>query len=197
MLVLVACEHSGVVRDQFIAAGHDAVSADYLPTESPGPHHQGDVLEILDAGWDLIIAHPPCTYLANSGVGWLKTDMSRWDKLDEAAEFFNLFLAADCPRICVENPRPHKWATERMLRKPDQCIQPYQFGHMEQKTTCFWLKGLPLLSPTVDNTEQMKDMPASDRHRLNNLPESKDRWKLRSRTFLGIARAMVQQWGNL
>ena len=205
MRVLVACEYSGTVRDAFIAQGHDAMSCDLLPTDAPnwtydpftklrthhperGSHYQGSVLDVLDDGWDLMIAHPPCTYLTNSGVRWLHTDESRWGKLDEACEFFNRLLDADIPRICVENPIPHKYAVERIGgRKYTQIIQPWQFGHGETKATCLWLKGLPKLTPTniVDGREQ----------RMWKLPPSEDRWKLRSKTYQGIADAMAQQWG--
>ena len=206
MRVLVACEYSGTVRDAFIAQGHDAMSCDLLPTDAPnwtydpftklrthhperGSHYQGSVLDILDDGWDLMIAHPPCTYLTNSGVRWLHTDESRWGKLDEACEFFNRLLDADIPRICVENPIPHKYAVERIGgRKYTQIIQPWQFGHGETKATCLWLKGLQKLTPTniVDGREQ----------RMWKLPPSEDRWKLRSKTYQGIADAMAQQWGT-
>ena len=205
MRVLVACEYSGTVRDAFIAQGHDAMSCDLLPTDAPnwtydpftklrthhperGSHYQGSVLDILDDGWDLMIAHPPCTYLTNSGVRWLHTDESRWSKLDEACEFFNRLLDADIPRICVENPIPHKYAVERIGgRKYTQIIQPWQFGHGETKATCLWLKGLQKLTPTkiVDGREQ----------RMWKLPPSEDRWKIRSKTYQGIADAMAQQWG--
>ena len=206
MRVLVACEYSGTVRDAFIAQGHDAMSCDLLPTDAPnwtydpftklrthhperGSHYQGSVLDILDDGWDLMIAHPPCTYLTNSGVRWLHTDESRWGKLDEACEFFNRLLDADIPRICVVNPIPHKYAVERIGgRKYTQIIQPWQFGHCETKATCLWLKGLQKLTPTniVDGREQ----------RMWKLPPSEDRWKLRSKTYQGIADAMAQQWGT-
>ena len=206
MRVLVACEYSGTVRDAFIAQGHDAMSCDLLPTDAPnwtydpftklrthhperGSHYQGSVLDVLDDGWDLMIAHPPCTYLTNSGVRWLHTDESRWGKLDEACEFFNRLLDADIPRICVENPIPHKYAVERIGgRKYTQIIQPWQFGHGETKATCLWLKGLQKLTPTniVDGREQ----------RMWKLPPSEDRWKLRTKTYQGIADAMAQQWGT-
>ena len=189
MRVLVACEYSGTVRDAFIAQGHDAMSCDLLPTDTPGPHYQGSALDILGDGWDLLIAHPPCTYLTNSGVRWLHSDPTRWAKLDEACAFFAQLLDADIPRICVENPIPHKYALERIDgRKYTQIIQPWQFGHGETKATCLWLKGLAELEPTdiVDGREQ----------RIWKLPPSADRWKIRSTTFKGIANAMAQQWGK-
>jgi len=187
MRVLVACEFSGRVRDAFLARGHDAVSCDLLPTESPGPHIQGDVREILAEGWDLMIAHPPCTYLCNSGVSWLYRRPGRWEKMREAALFFRQLLEAPIPRICVENPIMHKYAVEIIGRRQDQVIQPWMFGHGETKATCLWLKNLPPLRPTniVEGREQ----------RLHRLPPSPDRWKERSRTYPGVARAMAEQWG--
>jgi hypothetical protein len=188
MRVLIACEYSGVVRDAMIALGHDAMSCDLLPTDRPGPHYEGDIRDVLDRGWDLMVAHPPCTYLANSGVSWLYKREGRWDAMREGAEFFRLLLHADIPKIAVENPIPHKYATDIIGRKYDQIDQPWMFGHGEQKATCFWLKGLPPLMPTmiVDGREQ----------RLHRLPPSPDRWKLRSTTYDGIARAMAVQWAG-
>ena len=181
MRVLVACEYSGTVRDAFIARGHDALSCDLLPTEKPGPHHQGDVSDILWDGWDLMIAHPPCTHLAVSGARWWK------DKQDEQAEalyFVGMLMAAPIPRIALENP-VSKISTA--IRKPDQIIQPWQFGHGETKATCLWLKGLPKLVPT--NVVEGREA------RIHKMPPSKDRWKERSRTYQGIADAMAAQWG--
>ncbi len=185
--VLVACEYSGTVRDAFIRLGHNAMSCDLLPTERDGPHYQGDVRDILYEDWDLMIAHPPCTRLANSGVRWLH-ERNLWDDMTEAAEFFKLLLDAPIPHIAVENPIPHKYALEIIGQKYDQKIQPWQFGHGETKATCLWLRGLPLLEPTniVEGREQ----------RLWKLPPSKDRWKLRAKTFEGIAEAMATQWSN-
>lgn len=198
MRVLVACEYSGVVRDAFIALGHDAMSCDILPTDAPGPHHQGDVREVLEDGWDLMIAHPPCTYLTNSGVTWLHRDPTRWQSLDEAAAFFRLLLKAPIPRIAIENPIMHKYAKERIGgAKQSQVIQPWMFGHLEQKATCLWLKNLPLLQPTLKVKADMQKLPKNEQQRLHYLPPSKDRWKLRSTTFKGIAEAMAQQWGGV
>jgi hypothetical protein len=181
MRVLVACEYSGTVRDAFIARGHDAMSCDLLPTEKPGPHYQGGVLDILDDGWDLMIAHPPCTHLAVSGARWWK------DKLNEQAEalwFVAQLMDARIPRIAIENPIS-KISTA--IRKPDQIVQPWQFGHGETKATCLWLKGLPKLVPTqvVDGREA----------RIHKMSPGPDRWKERSRTYQGIADAMASQWG--
>ena len=197
MKVLVACEYSGRVRDAFRARGHHAVSCDILPTDVAGPHHEGDVRDILGEGWDLMIAHPPCTYLTNSGVTWLHKDPSRWAKLDDGAAFFKMLLAAPIERIAVENPIMHKYAKERIGGiKQSQVIQPWMFGHTEQKATCLWLKNLPLLQPTNNVKEQMMALPDNERQRLHYLPPSADRWKKRSETFQGIADAMAEQWGQ-
>ena len=187
MRVLVACEYSGVVRDAFLARGHDAISCDLLPTDSPGPHYQGDVLDgTLDlSSFDLMICHPPCTHLAVSGARWFAE--KRADGRQQAAlEFVRRLLDAPVPRIALENPVS---IISSQVRKPDQVIQPWQFGHGETKATCLWLKGLPLLVPTdvVDGREA----------RVHKLPPSEDRWKLRSTTYAGIAAAMADQWGDL
>lgn len=179
--VLVACEFSGVVRDAFIRHGHAAFSCDLLPTETPGPHIQADVLQVVGEGWDLMVAHPPCTHLAVSGSRWFK------DKAKEQAdslEFVRNLLSAPIPRIAIENPVS---VISTRIRKPDQIVQPWMFGHGETKATCLWLKNLPLLTPTklVEGREA----------RIHKLPPSPDRWKQRSRTYLGIASAMASQWG--
>lgn len=198
MKVLVACEYSGKVRDAFRAKGHEAMSCDILPTDVEGPHYQGDVRDIINDGWDLMIAHPPCTYLTNSGVTWLHKDPSRWAKLDDGAAFFKMLLEAPVERIAIENPIMHKYAKERIGGvKQSQVVQPWMFGHMEQKATCLWLKNLPLLEPTNNVKEQMLALPDNERQRLHYLPPSADRWKKRSETFQGIADAMAEQWGSL
>lgn len=190
--VLVACEYSGAVRDAFISLGHNAISCDLLPTDVPGPHYQGDVLDLISGDnakkFDLLVAHPPCTRLANSGVRWLK-ERDLWEEMRQGAIFFRKFLDCDIPLIAVENPIPHKYALEIIGKKYTQIIQPWQFGHGETKATCLWLKGLPNLIPTniVSGREQ----------RIWLLPPGPDRWKERSRTFHGIANAMAEQWGNL
>jgi hypothetical protein len=195
MRVLVACEFSGVVRDAFLAKGHDAWSCDILPSDAAGPHIQGDVTAVLDRGWDLLIAHPPCTYLSNSGVAWLHKDAERWHKLDDAAAFFKTLLNAPIPRIAVENPIMHRYAKERIGGvRQTQVIQPWMFGHTEQKATCLWLKNLPALRPTNDVKAEMLLLPKNQSQRLHYLPPSPDRWKLRSTTYSGIAKAMAQQW---
>ena len=191
MRVLVACEFSGIVRDAFIDRGHDAWSCDLLPTESPGPHYQDNIFHVLTKtiyDWDLMIAHPPCTYLTNSGVSWLYRKEGRWNKMREGALFFKHLLEADIPQICIENPIMHKYAVEIIGRRQDQVIQPWMFGHGETKATCLWLKNLPELKHTniVEGREQ----------RLHYLPPSKDRSKLRSITYPGIAKAMAEQWGG-
>lgn len=187
MKVLVACEYSGIVRDAFIKLGHDAISCDIIPTDVSGPHYQGDIRDILYNSWDLIVAHPPCTRLCNSGVMWLDR-RNLWDDMREGAEFFKLFLNHPCEKIAIENPIMHKYAVEIIGRRQDQLIQPWQFGHGETKATCLWLKGLPKLTPTnvVEGRVQ----------RLHLLPPSKDRAKLRSMTYQGIADAMAEQWGG-
>jgi len=182
MKVLVACEYSGRVRDAFIAKGHDAVSCDILPTDSPGPHLQCDVRLVLNDGWDLMVAHPPCTHLAVSGAKWFSDKV---EEQREAIEFFMTLANAPIAKIAIENPvciMSSKW------RKPDQYIQPWQYGHGETKKTGLWLKGLPLLVPT--------DIVNGREDRVYKMPQSKDRWKLRSTTYQGIANAMADQWGR-
>lgn len=196
MKILVACEYSGRVRDAFSLKGHYVMSCDLLPSDTPGNHYQGKVEEVLYEDWDMIISHPPCTYMANSGVSWLHKDPSRWNKLDKAAEFFNLFLDHPCEKVVVENPIPHKYALERIGgRKYSQIIQPWQFGHPESKRTCLWVKGLDLLEETNNVKEEFLKLPKNKAQRLHYLPPSKDRWKIRSTTFQGIANAMAEQWG--
>ena len=198
MKILIGCEYSGVVRDAFIALGHEAISCDLLPTDSPGPHYQCDVREVLNLGWDLGIFHPSCTYMTNSGVCWLHKDPSRWAKLDEGAAFFRDMLNAPIPHIAVENPIMHRYAKELIGGvRQSQVIQPWMFGHMEQKATCLWLKGLPLLKPTNNVKEAMMLLPKRERQRLHYLPPSPDRWKLRSTTYSGIANAMASQWSAI
>lgn len=196
--VLVACEYSGRVRDAFAALGHDAMSCDMLPTDRKGKHYQGDVRDLLAMPWDLMVAHPPCTYLTNSGVCHLHTDPTRWALLDEGAAFFKLLLDAPIPRKAVENPIMHKYAKERIGGvKQTQVIQPWMFGHKEQKATCLWLTNLPPLTPTNDVKTEMLALPKRERERLHYLSPSADRWKLRSTTYQGIADAMASQWGTL
>jgi len=205
MRILVACEYSGRVRDAFIKRGHDAMSCDTLPTDVDGPHYQGDVMDILGDGWDLMVAHPPCTYLTNTSVCWLHAPddhnpdrlkgRPRWDALESGAAFFKALLNSGIPRIAVENPIPHKYAVERIGAKYTQIVHPWQFGHMERKATCLWLKGLPALQETNNVYSEMIKLPKREQQRLHYLPPSQDRWKLRSTTYQGIADAMADQWG--
>jgi hypothetical protein len=195
MRVLVACEFSGAVRDAFRARGHDAWSCDLLPSEVPGPHIQGDVCEILGDGWDLMVAHPPCTYLASSGLHWNRRRPERQALTDAAVVFVQTLLAAPIARIAVENPIG---ALSTRVRRPDQIIQPWQFGHDASKATCLWLEGLPPLVPTDvlpgGRTARRGNQTPSGQNKLGPSP---DRWKQRSLTYPGIAAAMAGQWGSL
>lgn len=192
MRVLVACEYSGIVREAFRNKGHDAYSCDLIPTDIPSKYHiEDDIMNHLDEDWDLMIAHPPCTFLCNSGVCWLHKDESRWDELVKASEFFKLLLSCNIKKICVENPIPHKYGK---LPKYTQIVQPYQFGHPERKATCLWLKNLPKLESTKDVYEEMKLLPKNIQQRIHYTGPGKDRWKIRSKTFQGIADAMAEQW---
>ena len=183
MKVLVACEYSGRVRDAFAAKGHEALSCDLLPSDAPGNHYQGDVFDVLGYGWDLMIAHPPCTHLAVSGARHFAAKRESGVQ-QEALEFVRKLLDAPIPKIALENPVS---IISSHIRKPDQIIQPWMFGHGETKATCLWLKGLPKLTPTniVNGRED----------RVHRLPPSADRWKIRSTTYQGIANAMAEQWG--
>jgi hypothetical protein len=185
MRVLVACEYSGRVRDAFIKRGHDAMSCDLLPTESPGPHYQGDVRDIIGDGWDLMICHPPCTHLAVSGARHFAAKKASGVQ-DEALDFVRFLLDAPITHIALENPVS---IISSRIRKPDQIIQPWQFGHGETKATCLWLKNLPLLRQTniVDGRDD----------RIHKMPPGPNRWKERSRTYEGIADAMAEQWSFL
>lgn len=197
MRVLIACESSGVVRDAFIARGHDAVSCDLLPTSSKGPHHQGDVRDLLHDGWDLLIAHPPCTYLSVSGMHWTTRGLRDPSLTESALEFVRLFMDAPIKRIAIENPVS---VISTRIRKPDQVINPYQFGHDASKKTCLWLKNLSPLRPTsfveprmVNGKPRWANQTDSGQNRLSPGP---DRWKLRSMTYAGIAAAMAEQWSE-
>jgi hypothetical protein len=183
MKILIACEYSGRVRDAFIAKGHDAMSCDLLPTDLPGPHYKGDIFDLDLSQFDLMIAHPPCTHLAVSGARHFAAKKASGVQ-DLAIDFVRQLLAAPVPRIALENPVS---IISSRIRKPDQIIQPWQFGHGETKTTCLWLKGLPLLVPT--------DIVHGRDDRIHKMPPSPDRWKLRSITYQGIADAMADQWG--
>ncbi len=182
MKILVACEFSGVVRDAFIAKGHQALSCDLLPSERPGPHYQGDIRDIINDTWDMMIAFPPCTYLCVVGSSWWYRQPWRLEKQKEALDFVRFLMAVDIPKIAIENPIG---IISTAVRKPDQVIQPYYFGHSESKKTCLWLKGLPGLMVNYVNL--------NTREFVNSMPK-KDRAKNRSRTFSGIALAMAEQW---
>lgn len=194
MKVLVACEYSGIVRRAFAALGHEAYSCDLLPSEDNSPnHHIGDVLEYIgNNSFELMIAHPPCTYLAVSGLHWNKRVAGRAEKTEESLEFVRALMAAPIERICIENPVS---CISSRIRKPDQIIQPWMFGHDASKKTCLWLKNLPLLFPTniIKKDRYANQTPSGQ----NNLGPSADRWKERSRTYEGIAEAMANTWGNL
>lgn len=182
MKILIACEYSGIIRHEFELKGHDAVSCDFLPTEIQGRHYKGNVLDILYDKWDMLIGHPTCTYLCNSGVRWV--DMERYIDCLEGSQFFYTLWNSGIPKICLENPTPHHYAA---LPKYTQIVQPWQYGHGETKATCLWLKGLPALKPTniVDGRDQ----------RIHNMPPGVNRSKERSKTYIGIAKAMAEQWG--
>jgi len=198
--ILVACEFSGVVRSAFRALGHDAWSCDLLPAEDGGPHLLGDVCGILHSGWDLMIAHPPCTYLSNSGVRHLHSvptvtgklpaihGKERWQAMWNACTFFLTLKTAQIAKICVENPVPHGYA-RAIIGPYTQIIQPFEFGHGEKKKTCLWLSGLPALIPT--------DIVAGREARVHREAPGPDRWKRRSTTYTGVAAAMADQWGWL
>lgn len=198
MRVLIACEYSGVVRDAFNAAGHSAMSCDLLPTDAPGEHYQGDIFDLDFREFDLMVAHPPCTYLSNSGVCHLHKDPLRWPKMFEGAEFFKKLLNAPVPKKAIENPVMHGYAKTLIGGvKQSQVVQPWMFGHKEKKATCLWLEGLPNLTPTNNVKDETEALPKNQQQRLHYLPPSADRWKLRSTTYKGLAGAMASQWGGL
>lgn len=198
MRVLIACEYSGSVRDAFISRGHEALSCDLLPTDRLGPHYQGDVRDILNEGWDLMVAHPPCTYLSVSGMHWTRRGLRDPQLTEDALAFVKMLLDAPIQRIALENPIS---VISSRIRKPDQIVQPWQFGHDASKKTCLWLKNLPPLQPTkiiepriVDGKRRWGNQTDSGQNRLG---PSEDRWKIRSETYMGIADAMARQWGRL
>ena len=212
MKILIACESSGTVRDSFIRKGHQAVSCDLLPTEFPGPHYHGSVLDILDESWDMMIAHPPCTYLTTSAE-WCYTEDTgkrqmpgvlygekRIQARFEAIAFFRVLHDCKIPKIVIENP---VGIISTVIRKPDQIIQPYEFGDDASKKTALWLKGVPLLTPThrfqgrmvFHNGKFVERWTNQTDSGQNRLGPSEDRWKIRSKTYQGIADAMAEQWG--
>lgn len=195
MRVLVGCEFSGTVREAFRARGHDAWSCDLLPAEDESYFHFiGDVRTVLWMGWDLLIAHPPCTFLANSGIRWLYVDgkksngmdFKRWRDMEDGAAFFNAMVNAPVSRVCVENPRMHTYA-QKLCGEPSQYVQPWQFGHGEVKETGLRLRGLPPL--------RASNVVEGRQARVHRMAPGADRWKERSRTYQGIAQAMAEQWG--
>ena len=190
MKVLIACEYSGVMRDAFLRRGHDAISCDLLPTDVPGPHIQGDVRPLLAKPWDLVIAHPPCTRLCNSGVRWLH-ERDLWGEMREACQFFLACLNANAPNVAVENPVMHGHARAIIGRGPDFTVQPWQFGDNVKKRTCFWTRSLPRLEPTSDLDGSTA---VAECHLASPGP---DRWKKRSATYPGLADAAADQWGSL
>jgi hypothetical protein len=193
MRVLIACEFSGIVREAFARRGHDAMSCDLLPTEIPGNHYQGDVMDIINDGWDLMIAHPPCTYLASSGARWFSGNIDRHVARQEAIDFVEWLWYLPIDRIAIENPIGFL-STMSKLAEPDQIIQPWMFGHGETKSTCLWLKNLPPLKAT--NIVDKRDERIHKLSALRGPGSSKTRQQDRSRTFPGIAEAMAEQWGK-
>lgn len=198
MKVLIACEYSGIVRDCFASLGHDAMSCDLLPTEKPGNHHQGNVLDIISLGWDLMIAHPPCTYLSVSGMHWTTRGLRDPQLTEDALDFVRQLLNAPIERIALENPVS---IISTRIRQPDQIVQPYEYGHDASKKTCLWLKNLPPLKPTdyiqpriIEGKKRWSNQTNTGQNRLSPSP---DRWKHRSATYSGIASAMAEQWGSL
>ena len=192
MKILVACEYSGIVRDAFAAKGHDAWSCDILPTESPGKHIQDDVTKHLDKGWDMMIAHPPCTHLSVSGARWFTEGKKPMHLRDNALDFVRKLMNAPINKIAIENPVS---VISSHIKKSDQTIQPYQFGHKEYKRTCLWLKNLPKLKETDNVLEETKKLPKNISNRIWYLGSNKG--KERSKFFPGIANAMAEQWGNV
>lgn len=201
MKILVACEESQITTIELRKLGHEAFSCDIEPCSGGHPewHFHGDVRNWLYDDWDMIIAHPPCTYLTNTGVCWLtgkNKKEGRWDQLKDGADFFKLFLDHKCKKIAIENPIMHKYAIQMIGRKHDCLVQPYQFGHLERKATCFWLKGLSPLQETNNVKTEMEKLPKREQQKMHYLPPSKDRAKLRSKTYHGIAKAMADQWAG-
>lgn len=196
MKILVACEYSGIVRDEFLKLGHDAISCDILPCESEyytksDRHYQGDVMDILNDDWDMMIAHPPCTHLSVSGARWFTSGHKPMYLRDEAIEFVRTLMEADIEKICIENPVS---VISSYIRKSDQTINPYQFGHKEYKRTCLWLKNLPKLVETDNVKEETDKLPRNEKYRIWWLGSGK--WKERSKFYTGIAKAMAEQWGK-
>ena len=204
--VLVACEYSGRVRDAFIARGHEVMSCDLDPTDVPGPHYHGDVFDVINDGWDMMVAHPPCTYLANSSAAWLYTgeldvwgektkNKERWHNLEAGANFFRKLWKSDIPKICCENPIMLGYAKKIIGASQAQIIQPWMFGHPEKKATCLWLKNLPKLVETDNVRVEMEKLPIGQQQKSHWESPSVNRGKIRSLTLQGVADAMSEQWG--
>jgi hypothetical protein len=197
MKVLIGCEYSGTVRDAFASLGHDAMSCDLLPTNKPGKHYQGDIFDVIDDGWDIGIFHPPCTYLSVSGMHWTTRGIRPQHLTDDALEFVRRLMACKIPSWALENPVS---IISSKIRKPDQIIQPYDFGHDASKKTCLWLKGLPHLIPTLHVPGRLMNGKLRWANQTdsgqNTLTPSEDRWKIRSETYSGIAQAMAMQWSE-
>lgn len=196
--MLIGCEESQSECHEFIIRGHDCWSCDIKPSsgEHPERHIQGDLLEVIHDGWDMAIFHPPCTFLANSGVQHLHKDPERWDRLDEACEFFVKLMMAPIEKIAIENPIPHKYAVARLPKSYDQCIQPHQFGIPENKAICYWLKNLPPLMSTIDARAIMARQSKAENNRIHYMPPGPERQTLRSKSYQPISAAMADQWGN-
>jgi hypothetical protein len=190
MRILIACEYSGTVRDAFAAHGHYAMSCDLLPTETEGIHYQGDVFDVIDQDWDMAIMHPPCTHLAVSGAAHFAAKIAD-GRQQQALDFVQKLMDCKIPKWCLENPVS---IISSKIRKPDQIIQPWMFGHPESKATCLWLNGLSKLKETKNVKELFNSLPKKEQQRIHYLSPSADRWKIRSKTFKGIADAMAEQW---
>ncbi len=205
MRVLLGCEESGIVRDEFAKLGHDAWSCDIIPSRKPGKHYQCDIQEVLGDGWDMGIFFPPCTYMANSGNKHLYIDGKksngryepRWNKMEDAANFFKMLWMSDIPLIGMENPIMHPYAKQIIGSEQTQTIQPYMFGHLERKATCLWLRGLPKLQETKNVLQEMLLLPKNKQNKVHYMAPSPTRARDRSVTYLGIAQAMAEQWGTI
>lgn len=194
MKILIGCEESGIMRDAFIAQGHDAISCDLSPTRRPGPHIEADIMTLKEEHFDLGIFHPVCRYLTNSGVRWLHSDITRWPKLFEAAEFFNGLKEFNCDSIAIENPKPHKYA-RALVGRYTQSVQPWMFGDMRTKETCWWLQNLSPLKETSNVREEMLLLPKSESHACHYASPGPDRERIRSESHPGMCAAAAEQWG--
>lgn len=195
MRVLIGCEESGVIREAFSALGHDAMSCDLLPTRIPGNHYQGNIMDLKDEPFDLAIFHPVCKYLTNAGVRWLHTDPQRWIAMFEGAAFFNALKHFNCRHIAIENPKPHRYA-KALIGDYTQSVQPWMFGDLRSKETCWWLHGLPGLMPTNDVRAEMELLPKHEAHACHYAAPGPERERIRSESHPGMARAIAEQWGG-